>query len=103
LGNCPQAISSWSVRGRTRQDADQKRSNPDLAVQVGALQAFARERGLIIVFISQIDRRYDPSAKPYPDLNDVRLPILLISACLARRVFSARAKLGSGLGWHSKD
>ena len=53
---------------------DQKRSNPDLAVQVRALQAFARERALIIVFISQIDRRYDPSAKPYPDLDDVRLP-----------------------------
>jgi len=53
---------------------DQKRGNPELMVQVRALQAFARERGLIFVFISQIDRRYDPSAKPCPDLDDVRLP-----------------------------
>lgn len=53
---------------------DQKRENPALAVQVRALKAFARERGLIVVFISQIDRSYDPVAKPLPGLADVRLP-----------------------------
>ncbi len=53
---------------------DQKRENPELMVQVRALKAFASERGLIIVFISQIDRSYDPSAKPCPDIGDVRLP-----------------------------
>ena len=53
---------------------DQKRSNPELTVQVHALKAFARDNGLIIVFISQIDRSYDPAAKPCPDLGDVRLP-----------------------------
>ena len=53
---------------------DQKRDNPELAVQVRALKAFARERGLIIVFISQIDRSYDPVKKPCPDIGDVRLP-----------------------------
>ncbi|MCS3895403.1 replicative DNA helicase [Bradyrhizobium japonicum USDA 38] len=53
---------------------DQRRENPDLAVQVRALKSFAREAGLIIVFISQIDRSYDPSMKPCPDLSDVRLP-----------------------------
>ena len=46
----------------------------DLAAQVRALQAFARRQQLIFVFISQIDRNYDPSAKPCPDLDDVRLP-----------------------------
>jgi replicative DNA helicase len=45
-----------------------------LAVQVRALKSFARDRGLIIVFISQIDRSYDPSKKPCPDVRDVRLP-----------------------------
>ncbi len=29
---------------------------------------------MILVFISQIDRSYDPSVKAYPDLKDVRLP-----------------------------
>ena len=53
---------------------DQKRENPELMVQVRALKSFARDRGLIMVFISQIDRSYDPSRKSCPDLNDVRLP-----------------------------
>lgn len=53
---------------------DQRRENPELTVQVRALRSFARERGLIIVFISQIDRLYDPAAKPCPDIEDVRLP-----------------------------
>jgi replicative DNA helicase len=53
---------------------DQKRANPDLMVQLRRLQAFARDRGLIFVFISQIDRSYDPVRKPCPDLEDVRLP-----------------------------
>ncbi|PSJ65837.1 DNA helicase [Kumtagia ephedrae] len=53
---------------------DQRRENPDLAVQVRALKAFARDKGLIIVFISQIDRSYDPASRPLPDLRDVRLP-----------------------------
>lgn len=53
---------------------DQRRENPDLTVQVRALKSFARDKGLIVVFISQIDRSYDPSVKPCPDLSDVRLP-----------------------------
>lgn len=53
---------------------DQKRENPELSEQVPALRAFARERGISIVFLSQIDRSYDAAAKPLPDLTDVRLP-----------------------------
>lgn len=53
---------------------DQRRENPDLTVQVRALKSFARDKGLIVVFISQIDRFYDPAIKPCPDLSDVRLP-----------------------------
>lgn len=53
---------------------DQRRENPDLAVQVRALKSFARDKGLIVVFISQIDRSYDPTVKPCPDLDDIRLP-----------------------------
>ncbi|MFK4725781.1 replicative DNA helicase [Bradyrhizobium niftali] len=53
---------------------DQRRENPDLTVQVRALKSFARDKGLIVVFISQIDRSYDPAVKPCPDLSDVRLP-----------------------------
>ncbi|MEX3011725.1 DNA helicase [Hoeflea sp. TYP-13] len=53
---------------------DQKRENPELATQVSALKSFAGDRGLIIIFISQIDRSYDLSARRCPDLRDVRLP-----------------------------
>ncbi len=53
---------------------DQNRSNPPLTVQVAALKCFAQERGLMIVFISQIDRAYDPSKKRFPDIEDIRLP-----------------------------
>ena len=53
---------------------DQKRENPELMVQVRTLRSFARDRGLIFVFISQIARTYDPLKKPCPDLEDVRLP-----------------------------
>ena len=53
---------------------DQKRSNPELMQQVEALRDFAVDRRLILVFVSQIDRAYDPSVKPCPDFDDVRLP-----------------------------
>ncbi|EKF41922.1 replicative DNA helicase [Nitratireductor indicus C115] len=53
---------------------DQKRENPDLMSQVTALRSFARERGVTFVFITQIDRSYDPSRRACPGLDDVRLP-----------------------------
>ena len=53
---------------------DQKRENPDLMIQIRQLKAFAQERGVIFVLISQIDRSYDPVIKSCPDVTDVRLP-----------------------------
>ena len=53
---------------------DQKRENPELMLQIRALKTFANERGIIMVFLSQIDRSYDPNAKAFPSLDDVRLP-----------------------------
>jgi replicative DNA helicase len=53
---------------------DQRRENADLMIQIRTLKSFARDQGLIVVFVSQIDRSYDPSAKSCPDLSDVRLP-----------------------------
>jgi len=53
---------------------DQKRENPELNLQVQALKSFARKSGMIIVFISQIDRSYDALIKPFPQLEDVRTP-----------------------------
>lgn len=53
---------------------DQRRDNPELGDQVRTLRALARDKGLIVVILSQIDRTYDPAAKAFPDLSDVRLP-----------------------------
>lgn len=53
---------------------DQKRTSPPLPDQIRTLRGFAQARGAILVFISQIDRRFDPARKPVPDLADVRLP-----------------------------
>ena len=53
---------------------DQRRDKPELMQQVRVLKGFARERGVTFVFLSQIDRAYDPAAKPCPDIEDVRLP-----------------------------
>lgn len=66
---------------------DQKRENPELMVQVRALQVFARARGLIFVFIAQIDRSYDPAVKPCPDLNDIRLPNALDLTLFSKTCF----------------
>jgi hypothetical protein len=53
---------------------DQKRTSPDLLTQIRQLKSYAVERGLIMLFISQIDRKYDAGVKPFPELRDVRLP-----------------------------
>ncbi|MGV3614074.1 MAG: DNA helicase [Fimbriimonas sp.] len=53
---------------------DQRRENPALMDQVRTLKTFARERGLIVLLISQIARTYDSAKKPFPDTTDVRLP-----------------------------
>jgi len=52
---------------------DQRRENPDLETQVAMLKAFAKERDLIIVLISQIDRSFELSDRKCPGLEDVRL------------------------------
>lgn len=70
---------------------DQKRENPELMVQLRTLQFFARHKGHIFVFISQIHHSYDPEEKSCPDLRDVRLP-----NPLDLRLFSKACFLNNG-------
>ncbi len=72
---------------------DQRRENPALSVQMRTLKSFAHESGLIIVFISQIDRSYDPRSKPCPDLDDVRLPNPLDLKLFDRTCFLSDARI----------
>ena len=53
---------------------DQRREKPPLAAQVSALRDFARRRGLILIFLSQVDRSFDAEIKALPDAGDLRLP-----------------------------
>lgn len=53
---------------------DQRRDTPELTVQIRLLHAFAKDKGLILVFLSQVDRAYEFSGKSFPDIGDIRLP-----------------------------
>ncbi len=72
---------------------DQQRDTPELMEQVRTLRSFARERGLILVFLSQIDRSYDPATKPFPDLGVVRLPNPLGLALFDKTCFLNRGEV----------
>lgn len=80
---------------------DQRRENPDLMLQIRALKSFAQDRGLIIVFISQIDRSYDPATKPCPDLQDVRLPNPLDLRLFNKTCFLNNGEVRFGAAIHS--
>lgn len=66
---------------------DQNREKPILASQVSALKSFADRAGLIVIILSQIDRSYDPSTKPLPDMADVRLPNPLDLSVFTKTIF----------------
>lgn len=56
------------------QALDQQRAKPSISDQIHKLKAFAHDKGLVMIFLSQIDRSYDSSKKRCPDIADVRLP-----------------------------
>ena len=66
---------------------DQQRRHPDLATQIAELRSFAAERGLILFFVAQIDRQFDPQSKSIPELSDVRLPNPLDLTMFSRTCF----------------
>ena len=72
---------------------DQKRENPDLMNQVQQLKNFARQRHLIILCLSQVDRKYDSAKRPCPGINDVRLPNPLDLGLFNRTCFLNQGKM----------
>jgi len=66
---------------------DQQRSKPALSEQVQALGAYAKKAGLILGFLSQIDRSFDPSTKRLPDIHDIRLPNLVNLGLFTKALF----------------
>jgi hypothetical protein len=53
---------------------DQQRQKPPLSKQMRVLQAFSHSTGIILGFISQIDRSYAPERASVPGIADIRLP-----------------------------
>lgn len=53
---------------------DQQRWKPELSAQVDALSTFAKQSGIILGFIAQVDRSFELEDKRLPDTCDVRLP-----------------------------
>ncbi len=53
---------------------DQQRSKPVLSEQLQTLHEFAKRKGAVLGFMSQIDRSFDTGGKRLPDIGDVRLP-----------------------------
>jgi len=53
---------------------DQQRSKPVLSEQLQTLGEFAKRTGVVLGFISQIDRSFETGGKRLPDISDVRLP-----------------------------
>lgn len=53
---------------------DEKRSNPDLQKQVETLKLYAKEKGCIIIFLSQLDREIENRMDKKPIVGDVRMP-----------------------------
>lgn len=66
---------------------DQPRQTPELAEQVRALQAFARAQGVVLAFLSQVSRAYDPEAKPLPDMDDLHLPNRIDTGAFSKTCF----------------
>jgi replicative DNA helicase len=75
---------------------DQNRQTPSLSEQVASLAAFARERGLIIVCLSQIQRSFDGAGKRVPDLGDVRLPNPLDLSVFSKACFVHDGRVAFG-------
>ncbi|TNE38412.1 MAG: DNA helicase [Alphaproteobacteria bacterium] len=66
---------------------DQARAKPPLQAQVEKLKAFAKEKGAIILFISQVDRKFEGAERAFPESVDIRLPNPLDLALFNKKLF----------------
>ena len=53
---------------------DQCRSKPAISDQLRILHRFAKDRQIVLVFISQVDRSFDPTVSELPGMAHVRVP-----------------------------
>jgi replicative DNA helicase len=72
---------------------DHKRAHPPLMQQIRQLKEFAVQQGLVMVFISQVNRRFVAEGGKLPTLNDVRLPNPLDLALFDKACFISDGQL----------
>lgn len=72
---------------------DQRREHPVLSDQVAELKRVAEERQVIIVCLSQVDRRYDPKSKSFPGPEDIRLPNPVELSSFNKACFLSRGRM----------
>lgn len=72
---------------------DQRRDNPDLMSQIGALRDFSAERGITTICISQVWRSFDAAQHPFPTLADIRLPNPLDLGLFTKACFLNHGKI----------
>lgn len=66
---------------------DQQRQKPSLQSQVETLKEYAKSTRCIVIFISQIDRRFDQSTGQAPGPGDIRLPNPLDLGLFNKKIF----------------
>lgn len=74
---------------------DQRRSKPAIYEQLQALRSFAKDRGIILVFISQVDRSFEPTRDKLPGINHIRAANLIPLEVFTKGLFlhAGHAKL----------
>lgn len=77
---------------------DEKRVNPPLQKQIEELKKYAREKGCIIIFISQLDREVENRSNKEPSIDDVRLPNPLDLSLMNKIILLYREEKDSGCG-----
>lgn len=75
---------------------DQQKAAPDLMSQVQGLKELARQRGFIILCLSQISRSFDSSSGLCPGVSDVRLPSPVDLSLFNKTCFLNRGKIRIG-------
>lgn len=69
------------------QPLDQCRTKLPLGEQIEALGRFAARQGVVLVFLSQIDRNFDRSGRTAPGTGDLRLPNPVAIEAFGKRLF----------------
>lgn len=72
---------------------DQDRRKPPLSDQIQALRRFSKDRQITVVFIAQVDRRFEATGKDLPDIEDIRLPNPLDIALFSKMIFLNKGHL----------